>query len=100
MPDVHASPAVLPVSLLRFVPVLMATAVAASAIAGDPRLGPPVTVDGDHPFTAVASPDAWAERSKLVRARVALAAGLLPMPARPPVAATIHGRVERDGYTI
>jgi dienelactone hydrolase len=100
LPDIHANPAVLPVPLLRFVPVLMATAVAASAIAGDPRLGPPVTVDGDHPFTAVASPDAWAERSKLVRARVALAAGLLPMPARPPVAATIHGRVERDGYTI
>jgi len=35
-----------------------------------------------------------------VRARVALAAGLLPMPPRPPVHATSHGRIERDGYTI
>ena len=59
-----------------------------------------MTVDGDHPFTPVANADAWQERSSLVRARVALAAGLLPMPPRPPVQATIHGRIERDGYTI
>lgn len=70
------------------------------ASAGDVRLGPPVTVDGEHPFTAVASAEAWSERSRLVRARLALAAGLLPMPARPPVQATLHGRIERDGYTI
>ena len=68
--------------------------------ASDLRLGPPVTVDGEHPFTSVSSPEAWRERSRLVRARVALAAGLLPMPPRPPVQATIHGCIERDGYTI
>ena len=70
------------------------------APAADPRLGPPVTVDGDHPFTAVSSAEAWAARARLVRTRVALAAGLLPMPPRPPVQATIHGRIVRDGYTI
>lgn len=75
-------------------------AVASTAHAGDVRLGPPVTVDGEHPFMAVESPEAWAVRAQLVRARVALAAGLLPMPARPPVAAAIQGRVVRDGYTI
>ena len=68
--------------------------------ASDPRLGPPATVDGEHPFTSVSSPEAWSERSRLVRTRVALAAGLLPMPPRPPVQATIHGRIVRDGYTI
>lgn len=73
---------------------------ACSVHADDPRLGPPVTVDGEHPFTSVSSPEAWSERSRLVRARVALAAGLLPMPPRPPVQATIHGRIARDGYTI
>ena len=51
--------------------------------ASDPRLGPPATVDGEHPFTSVSSPEAWGERSRLVRTRVALAAGLLPMPPRP-----------------
>jgi dienelactone hydrolase len=68
--------------------------------AADPRLGSPVSVDGEHPFTAVGSAEEWTARSRLVRARVALAAGLLPMPPRPPVQATIHGRVVRDGYTI
>jgi hypothetical protein len=66
----------------------------------DRRLGPPVTIDGEHPFSSVATAEAWRARADLVRARVALAAGLLPMPPRPPVAATVHGRVERDGYTI
>jgi hypothetical protein len=68
--------------------------------AADPRLGPPVTVDGEHPFTAVGSAEEWAARSRLVRARVALAAGLLPMPPRPALQATIHGRIVRDGYAI
>ena len=66
----------------------------------DARLGPPVTVDGDHPFAPVASAAEWQGRSRLVRSRVALAAGLLPMPARPPVQATIHGRIAREGYSI
>jgi hypothetical protein len=68
--------------------------------ASDARLLPPVTVDGEHPFTPIASAEAWHERSRLVRGRVALAAGLLPMPPRPSVQATMHGRVDRDGYTI
>jgi cephalosporin-C deacetylase-like acetyl esterase len=84
-------------SLVSF---LVAAAMATFANAADPRLGPPVTVDGDHPFTAVSSPEEWVERSRLVRTRLALAAGLLPMPQRPPVRATIHGRIVRDGYTI
>ncbi|MFM7245385.1 MAG: acetylxylan esterase [Planctomycetaceae bacterium] len=80
---------------------LVAVLLAASTVrAGDARLGPPVTVDGEHPFTPVRAPDEWARRAALVRARVALAAGLLPMPARPPVKATLHGRIEREGYTI
>ncbi len=76
------------------------TASLAAAPHTDRRLGPPVTIDGYHPFTSVASAEAWKERARLVRARVALAAGLMPMPPRPPVQATIHGRIDRDGYTI
>lgn len=66
----------------------------------DRRLGPPVTLDGEHPFTPVASAAEWQSRAEAVRTRLALAAGLIPMPPRPPVTATVHGRVERDGYTI
>ncbi|MFM7245008.1 MAG: alpha/beta hydrolase family protein [Planctomycetaceae bacterium] len=86
---------------MRFALVmLIAVAGLVPSRAADPRFGPPVTVDGEHAFTAVGSAEAWSERARLVRARVALAAGLLPMPARPPVEATLHGRIDRDGYSI
>ncbi|MBM4010891.1 MAG: hypothetical protein FJ286_05850 [Planctomycetes bacterium] len=73
---------------------------ASAAVAADARLGPPVTLDGEHPFAPVHSADEWRTRSRLVRARLALAAGLVPMLPRPPVQAVIHGRIDRDGYTI
>lgn len=76
------------------------TAAAAEATPPDRRLGPPATLDGEHPFTPVASAAEWRQRAEIVRTRLALAAGLIPMPPRPPVKATVHGRVERDGYTI
>lgn len=82
------------------VPLLLILGPTAALWAADSRLGPPVGVDGHHPFTAVPSADAWTARSRLVRARVALAAGLVPMPPRPPVRATVHGRIDRDGYAI
>jgi len=96
----HVTPAVLPVPSIQLAFLLVVTSAVASSGTSDPRLAAPATVDGEHPFTPVASAEAWADRGRLVRARVALAAGLLPMPARPPVRATVYGRVERDDYTI
>ncbi|MCB1226331.1 MAG: acetylxylan esterase [Verrucomicrobiales bacterium] len=43
--------------------------------------------------------DAAARRSE-VRDRVMLAAGIFPMPEKTPLNAVIHGRVEREDYTI
>ena len=48
----------------------------------------------------LAIPEGYAQRKQEVRDRILLAAGLLPMPARTPLNAVIHGRVERDDYTI
>jgi hypothetical protein len=59
------------------VPLLLILGPTAELWAADSRLGPSVGVDGHHPFTAVPSADAWTARSRLVRARVALAAGRL-----------------------
>ncbi len=42
----------------------------------------------------------WEQRREQVKNRVLLAAGLWPMPARTPLKAVVHGRVERDDYTI
>ncbi len=54
----------------------------------------------DFPFTPVADQAAWAKRSAEIRSRVLLAAGLLPLPERTPLRAVLHGRIERDDYTV
>ena len=45
-------------------------------------------------------PDGFAERKQQVRDRILLASGLFPLPTKTPLNAVIHGRTERDDYTI
>jgi hypothetical protein len=45
-------------------------------------------------------PDGFAQRKEAVRNRILLAAGLFPLPAKTPLNAVIHGRIERDDYTV
>lgn len=52
------------------------------------------------PFTPVKDRAEWEVRRAEVVRRVQLAAGLWPMPDRPPVKAVIHGRIEREDYTV
>ncbi len=66
----------------------------------DKRLGDLKDLNGYFPFDPPASQEEWEERSQLVRRRILVAAGLWPMPPRPPVTAVVHGLVERDGYTV
>ena len=59
--------------------------------------------DLDHPFTF--TPDfktreQWLARRDALRKQVLVALGLWPMPARTPLAPVIHGRIDRDGYTV
>jgi len=56
----------------------------------------------DTEFVPTAHPDrgAWeAERARL-RKQILFAAGLWPMPEKPPLDARIWNRIERDGYTV
>lgn len=67
----------------------------------DARLGPPV--DLDHPFTFTpdfTSKAAWLERAATLRRQTLVALGLWPLPARTPLNPVIHGRIDRDDYTI
>jgi hypothetical protein len=66
----------------------------------DSRLGKPKDYNGYFPWTPPSSKDAWKKRRQEVREQVLVATGLWPMPARPPIKATIHGKIARDGYTI
>jgi hypothetical protein len=66
----------------------------------DKRLGKPKDYDGYFPWTPPTSREAWETRRREVRERVLVANGLWPMPERIPLAPVVHGKIERDGYTI
>ena len=66
----------------------------------DERLEPLVTLDGEHLWTPPASAAAWRERAQELRTQILVAAGLFPLREREPVRPTIHGRIERQGYTV
>lgn len=66
----------------------------------DTRHGPLRTLDGYFPFAPVASPQQWQQRAEELRRRMLLATGLWPMPEKSPLNAVVHGKVERDGFTV
>lgn len=66
----------------------------------DSRLGPLKDLNGYFPFTPSGSRQAWERRAAQLRRQVLVATGLWPMPARTAPQAVIHGRVDRDGYTV
>jgi dienelactone hydrolase len=66
----------------------------------DARLGKLRTLDDYFPFTRVDSPEAWAKRAGQVRRQAKVATGLWPTPTRTPLEPVVHGKVERDDYTI
>lgn len=70
------------------------------ASADDPRLGKPKDYNGYFPWTPPKSKEEWQQRRQQVREQVLLANGLWPMPAKMPLRPVIHGKIERDGYTI
>lgn len=65
-----------------------------------PTTTPLKTLDDHFPFSPPASVQDWNRRAVALRRQVAVAAGLFPMPTRPPVVATIHSKIQRDGFTV
>jgi dienelactone hydrolase len=74
--------------------------VTAGQLPPDGRLGPLKDLDGYFPWTPPKSLAEWTARAEEVRRQLQVACGLWPMPGRPPIEAVIHGKVERDGYTV
>lgn len=66
----------------------------------DYRLGKNKTLDDYFPFTPPKTKEEWTTRRERVREQVMVATGLWPMPEKTPLNAVIHGKIERDGYTI
>lgn len=71
-----------------------------SARPNDWRLGELKDLNGYFPMEVPASKEAWLVRAEKIRRRILVSCGLWPMPARPAVEPTIHGKVERDEYTV
>jgi dienelactone hydrolase len=66
----------------------------------DQRLADLKDLDGYFPLSVPSTVDQWQKRAERVRRQVKVATGLWPMPASTPVNAVVHGRVDRNEYTV
>ncbi|MCA9267585.1 MAG: hypothetical protein KDA41_03910, partial [Planctomycetales bacterium] len=66
----------------------------------DARLEPLKDLDGYFPFTPPADAAAWPQRQERVRRQMLVALGLWPLPEKTPLHAVIHGKIEKDEYTV
>ena len=83
------------------VAVTMATmARADDAPIKDARLSTFRTLYQGSGFTPPTNKEDWQKRAEYLRQQVLIAAGLWPMPPKPELKAVIHGKVERDDYTV
>ncbi len=67
---------------------------------GDKRLGPLNDHNGYFPFVPCKNEEDWDVRAERIHRQLLVATGLWPMPAPTPLHAVVHGRVDRDGYTV
>jgi dienelactone hydrolase len=92
---------------------LLGTAIATAADSKDPfrvlepgklpkdsRLEKPKDLNGYFPMTVPSSKEAWEKRRQELREQVLVAEGLWPMPEKIPLKPVIHGKIDRDDYTI
>jgi dienelactone hydrolase len=66
----------------------------------DARLGKLKNLDGYFPMTVPKDRTSWERRRQELREQVLVALGLWPMPEKVPLKPTIHGKIERDDYTV
>lgn len=71
-----------------------------SAHAEDARLEPLKDLNGYFPFTPPSSLSDWLARKEYVRRQILVAGGLWPIPTKTPLGAVIHGKIDREEYTV
>jgi len=75
-------------------------ALPAGTLPQDTRLQPPKDLNGYFPFQPPKSAQEWEQRADFVRRRVLVSQGLWPLPTRSPLNPVIHGRIEKEDYTV
>src|SRR5215469_13568038 len=67
----------------------------------DSRLGKVRTLDDKDFFLRVpATKEAWQTRGKAIREQILVATGLWPLPVKTPLHPVVHGKIDREDYTI
>jgi dienelactone hydrolase len=66
----------------------------------DARLGAARTLNDYFPFTPPKTKEEWEARRREVREHLLVALGLWPLPEKTPLNPVIHGKIDRDEYTI
>lgn len=84
----------------HFIAVVVLLCVTVTASAEDVRRQPLKDLNGYFPFNPPQSLEQWERRREYVRRQILVATGLWPMPSKTPLNPVIHGRIERDGYTV
>jgi dienelactone hydrolase len=72
----------------------------AGKLPDDRRLAELKTLNDYFPFTPCKTKAAWLERADAVRRQLLVSQGLWPMPTPTPHQAVVHGRIDRDTYTV
>jgi dienelactone hydrolase len=66
----------------------------------DRRLEPLKDLDGYFPFTPRESAASWQPQAEHLRRQMLVSLGIWPLPTRTPLNPVIHGRVDREEYTV
>lgn len=66
----------------------------------DKRLQSPKDLDGYFPFHLPKTAKDWNKRVEYIRRRMLVALGLWPMPTKTPLNPVIHGKIDRENYTV
>ena len=69
-------------------------------VPADKRLAEPKDLDGYFPLQVPATAEAWQKRAERVRRQAKVASGIWPLPSSTAVNAVVHGRVDRNEYTV
>ncbi|MFO0927511.1 MAG: hypothetical protein U0736_10795 [Gemmataceae bacterium] len=99
--------------MTRLVLTLALVAPVVAAAADSTRLFPDGTRPPDRRLTVVrtlndkdfdlrppATLDAWQKRRQELREQILVATGLWPLPPKTPLNPVVHGRIDRDGYSV
>lgn len=85
---------------LSILTVAVLLGISLTAHAEDIRLQPLKDLNGYFPFNPPSKLSDWETRKDYVRRQILVAEGLWPMPTKTPLNAVIHGKIERDEYTV